>query len=66
LIFSDNGRPFNPLEYAEPDTTSPLEEREEGGLGLLIVKKTMDTMNYSYNNGVNRLEFSKSWHLEGI
>jgi sigma-B regulation protein RsbU (phosphoserine phosphatase) len=65
LVFADNGRPFNPLEYPEPDINLPLEQRKEGGLGLLIVKKTMDTIHYSRENEMNCLEFSKSWQKEG-
>ena len=61
LAFTDYGRPFNPLEQKEPDISVPLKERKIGGLGLLIVKKTMDTILYSYEGGANRLEFSKSW-----
>jgi len=64
LIFCDRGRAFNPLEHDEPDITLPLEEREPGGLGLLIVRKTMDTIQYSRDDGVNRLEFSKTWQSE--
>jgi sigma-B regulation protein RsbU (phosphoserine phosphatase) len=62
VVFRDRGRPFNPLERVDPDTHAPLEDRKIGGLGLLIVKKTMDTIYYSRENDVNRLEFSKSWH----
>jgi sigma-B regulation protein RsbU (phosphoserine phosphatase) len=65
LSLSDKGRPFNPLEYPEPDVNLPLEQRKEGGLGILIVKKTMDTIHYSCENGTNCLEFSKSWQKEG-
>jgi sigma-B regulation protein RsbU (phosphoserine phosphatase) len=61
VIFRDRGRSFNPLEHVDPDTRAPLEDREIGGLGLLIVKKTMDTIYYSRENDANRLEFSKSW-----
>jgi len=61
VVFCDKGRPFNPLEHVDPDTHAPLEERKVGGLGLLIVKKTMDTIYYSRENDANRLEFSKSW-----
>ncbi|MDR0290884.1 MAG: SpoIIE family protein phosphatase [Treponema sp.] len=64
LVFCDRGRSFNPLEHSDPDITLPLEERKPGGLGLLIVKKTMDTMQYSREKGMNRLEFSKSWQKE--
>jgi sigma-B regulation protein RsbU (phosphoserine phosphatase) len=64
LAFADTGRPFNPLEYPEPDTNAPLEERKEGGMGLLLVKKTMDTIRYSREKEINCLEFSKSWQKE--
>ena len=66
LAFSDNGRVFNPLEYRDPDISLALEDREPGGLGILIVKKTMDTIKYSHENGMNRLEFSKSWIKEEL
>ena len=65
LVFSDRGCAFNPLEWNEPDITLPLEEREPGGMGLLIVRKIMDTIQYSRTDGINRLELSKSWHKEG-
>jgi sigma-B regulation protein RsbU (phosphoserine phosphatase) len=61
LCFSDRGAPFNPLEKPDPDITLPLEEREAGGLGILIVKRTMDSIEYTYENGMNRLLIKKSW-----
>ena len=64
LAFSDWGSPFNPLEFAEPDTSAPLEDRKEGGLGLLLVRKTMDTIYYSREGDTNRLEIKKSWQKE--
>ena len=64
LVFSDRGKAFNPLEHEEPDVSLSLDDREVGGLGLLIVKKTMDTIQYSHKNGANRLEFTKSWQKE--
>jgi anti-sigma regulatory factor (Ser/Thr protein kinase) len=65
LCFTDNGVPFDPTENVEPDISLPVEEREDGGLGLLIVKKTTDTIHYSRENGVNRLVLTKSWQKEG-
>jgi sigma-B regulation protein RsbU (phosphoserine phosphatase) len=65
FVFSDRGRAFNPLEHTEPDINLPLEEREPGGLGLLIVRKTMDTIQYNRENGTNRLTLGKSWQKEG-
>jgi len=53
ISFKDEGRPFNLLEVEEPDTSLPAEEREVGGLGILLVKKTMDNVKYSYRSGCN-------------
>ncbi|MCL2044376.1 MAG: SpoIIE family protein phosphatase [Treponema sp.] len=61
ITFSDSGKPFNPLDHIDPDIDQSLEEREAGGLGILIVKKTMDTIQYSHENGLNCLEFSRKW-----
>jgi sigma-B regulation protein RsbU (phosphoserine phosphatase) len=65
VIFRDRGYPFNLLDHADPDTCAPLEERRVGGMGLLIVKKTMDTIYYSRENDNNCVEFSKSWRSPG-
>ena len=46
LEFTDTGRPYNPLENATPDISLPAEERSEGGLGILLVRKTMDEVRY--------------------
>ncbi len=59
---SDTGIAFDPLAKAEPDITLSAEEREVGGLGIFIVKKTMDTLTYTRENGENRLTMTK--HLE--
>jgi len=59
--FSDNGVPYDPMARPEPDTTLPLEERGEGGLGIHIVKKTMDSVSYAYRAGYNVLSIEKAW-----
>ena len=59
LVIKDNGVPFNPLERAEPDITLSADEREIGGLGIFITKKTMDTVSYAYENGENILTMTK-------
>ena len=56
---SDGGIKFNPLEMKEPDVTLSVEERNIGGLGILITKKTMDTLKYSYLNNKNILTMTK-------
>ena len=55
----DKGIPFDPLKKPDPDITLPAEEREIGGLGILITKKTMDTIEYAYENGENVLTMTK-------
>ena len=59
LRFSDNGRPYDPTETPDPDTTLSAEEREPGGLGIFIVKKSMDEMHYEYTDGLNILTLKK-------
>ena len=56
---ADKGVPFNPLNKPDPDTTLSVEEREIGGLGIFITKKTMDTVNYTYENEQNILTMTK-------
>ena len=59
ITFNDSGMPFDPLEKADPDVTLSAEERRIGGLGIFMVKKTMDKMEYSYENGFNILTIHK-------
>ena len=59
FVISDTGVPFNPLEKQDPDITRAAEEREIGGLGIFIVKKTMDTVSYARVGGENRLTMKK-------
>lgn len=64
LTVSDDGKPFNPLELAEPDLLIPLEEREEGGLGIHFVKQIMDEVTYQWEDGRNVLTMSKDYVKE--
>lgn len=59
LRFSDSGTPYNPLTRADPDTTLSAEDRSIGGLGIFMVKKTMDDLQYRYENGQNILTIYK-------
>lgn len=56
LTFSDNGKPYNPLEHMDPDTTQPLAERDIGGLGIFIAKKMASLLEYKHENGENILK----------
>ena len=59
LRFSDNGRPYDPTGKPDPDTTLSAEERDIGGLGIFMVKKTMDEVAYEYTDGLNILTLVK-------
>ena len=56
---SDKGIPFDPLKKPDPDITLSAEEREIGGLGIFITKKTMDAVTYAYEKGENILTMIK-------
>ena len=59
ITFIDHGVPYDPLAKSDPDITLPAEQREEGGLGIYIVKKSMDEITYEYKNGQNILRIKK-------
>ena len=56
---TDRGVRFDPLQKADPDITLSVQEREIGGLGIFITKKTMDSVTYAYENGENILTMTK-------
>ena len=59
ITFLDCGIPYNPLAKPDPDTTLPAEKRRIGGLGIYMVKKSMDSMTYERINGQNVLTIRK-------
>ena len=61
LVITDNGKPFDPLSHRDPDTTLCADDREVGGLGILIVKKTMSPVTYRRNNNRNILTMGKEY-----
>ncbi len=59
ITFVDRGVPFDPLAKEDPDTTLSAEERGIGGLGIFLVKKTMDQVDYLREDGMNILTIRK-------
>ena len=59
ITFIDHGQPYDPLTTENPDLSLPAEKREIGGLGIYLVKKTMDDIDYEYKNGQNILRIKK-------
>lgn len=61
IRFSDEGIPYNPITAVDPDITLSAEERSIGGLGIFMIKKTMDDVKYKYENGQNILTIQKEY-----
>jgi anti-sigma regulatory factor (Ser/Thr protein kinase) len=61
LLFIDSGIPYDPLAKPDPDVTLSAEQRQIGGLGIFMVKKSMDEMSYEYKDGQNRLTIRKKF-----
>ena len=59
ITFTDKGKSYDPLAKEDPDVTLSSEEREIGGLGIYIVKKSMDCVSYEYKDGKNILKIRK-------
>lgn len=59
ITFIDNGVPYDPLKKEDPDTSLSAENRQIGGLGIYMVKKSMDAVSYEYRNGQNILTVTK-------
>jgi anti-sigma regulatory factor (Ser/Thr protein kinase) len=59
ITFIDRGVPYNPLAREDPDVTLSAEQRKIGGLGIYMVKKSMDEMIYEFKDGKNILTLKK-------
>ena len=59
ITFIDKGMPSDPLAKEDPDVTLSAQERQIGGLGIFMVKKTMDAMTYEYRDQKNILKIKK-------
>ena len=59
LTFIDEGKPYDPLAKEDPDVTLAAEDRQIGGLGIFMVKKSMDNVSYEYSEGRNILTLKK-------
>jgi serine/threonine-protein kinase RsbW len=55
ITLTDSGRPYDPLSRPDPDVNAPLEDRQVGGLGVHLIKKTCKSVSYVYENQQNKL-----------
>ena len=60
ITLSDSGIPYDPLKKEDPRIDVPAEERDIGGLGVLLAKKNMDEIEYNYEDGRNILTMKKN------
>ena len=61
ITFMDSGKPFDPLKRDDPDVTLSASQRSIGGLGIFVVKRTMDAVSYKYEDGKNILSILKNF-----
>jgi serine/threonine-protein kinase RsbW len=59
LVVTDDGPAFDPLALAGPDTTLGVDEREAGGLGIALVRRLMDAVEYARRDGRNELRLRR-------
>lgn len=59
IRIEDSGKPFNPLEFVEKKPGKPLEEYEDGGMGLILIKALTDEIEYAQIDGKNVLLMKK-------
>ena len=59
ICFMDSGVPYDPLKKKDPDVTLSAAEREIGGLGIFMAKKSVDDIRYEYRDGRNILTLKK-------
>ena len=61
ITFIDQGTPYDPLQNKAPDITLSADDRPIGGLGIFMVKKSMDEVSYEYKDGTNQLTIRKNF-----
>lgn len=60
ITFIDSGKQYDPLAKPDPDVTVAAKDRKKGGLGIFMVKNSMDDMKYEYKDGKNILTIKKN------
>lgn len=62
ITFRDTGVPFNPLTIPLPDLTLSADDRRIGGLGIFMVRQTMDKVEYEHTDGQNCFTITKYFY----
>ena len=61
---ADRGKPFDPVAKEDPDITMKIEDRGVGGMGVLMVKRSMDRVFYEYKDNQNVVTLEKEWQTK--
>jgi serine/threonine-protein kinase RsbW len=61
IEITDKGDAFNLLEYEVPDLKKVIEEKRKGGIGIFLVKKIMDEIEFESKNGKNTCRLIKKF-----
>ncbi len=61
ITLSDRGKPYDPLAKEDPDTSLSADVRPIGGLGIYMVKKSMDNVFYDNIDGFNTFSMEKAF-----
>ena len=61
----DSGKPFDLFAVADPDISQPIDKRPIGGLGIFLVRRVMDHVDYRQASGQNRVTLIKKTHAPG-
>ncbi len=61
IEITDKGDAFNLLEYEVPDLKKVIEEKRKGGIGIFLVKKIMDEIEFESKNGKNTCRLIKNF-----
>ena len=64
LTVSDTGIAFNPLSVAEKPPPKTLDEAAPGGLGLVMIRRFSDWLEYRHEDGRNHLTFGTRWEAK--
>ena len=59
LVIKDNGPAFDPISMQTPDLDGTLQTKEIGGLGIHLTRSVMDSIDYEYKDGHNRVSVTK-------
>lgn len=59
ISLKDTGNAFDPRNYSKPDVRKKIKEKKRGGVGVYLIRKLMDDVEYHQKSGVNEIRMTK-------